>query len=33
VDAKAASEKKAGGSLTTEVKSVFLTPTDFSPMK
>lgn len=33
VAAKAASEKKAGGSLTTQVKSVFLTPTDFSPLK
>ena len=33
VAAKAASEKAAGGSLTTEVKSVFLAPTDFSTLK
>ena len=35
VKAKAASEQKAGGSLTTEggVKSVFMKPTDYSPMK
>jgi hypothetical protein len=33
IEAKATSEKKAGGSLTTSVKSVFLTPTDFSPLK
>lgn len=35
VAAKAASEKAAGGSLTIQdgVKSVFLTPTDFSPVK
>lgn len=35
VAAKKASEEKAGGSLTTEggVKSVFLKPTDFSPVK
>jgi len=37
IAAKAASEKKAGGSLTEAgtngVKSVFVTPTDFSPMK
>lgn len=35
VAAKAASEKEAGGSLTTPdgVKSVFLMPTDFSPVK
>ncbi|MBC7365394.1 MAG: NIPSNAP family protein [Undibacterium sp.] len=33
VAAKAASEKAAGGSLTTAVKSVFLAPTDFSMLK
>lgn len=35
VEAKTASEKEAGGSLTAEngVKSVFLKPTDFSPVK
>jgi hypothetical protein len=35
VEAKAASEKKAGGSLTITdgVKSEFLTPTDYSPVK
>jgi hypothetical protein len=33
VAVKAASEKAAGGSLTTEVKSVFLAPTDFSTLK
>jgi hypothetical protein len=33
VAAKAASEKAAGGSLTTLVKSVFLAPTDFSTLK
>jgi hypothetical protein len=35
IAAKAASEKEAGGSLTAEggVKSVFLKPTDFSPVK
>ena len=33
VAAKEASEKNAGGSLTTEVKSVFMTPTDFSRTK
>ena len=33
VRAKAASEQAAGGSLTTEVKSVFLAPTDFSPLR
>jgi hypothetical protein len=35
VAAKKASEEKAGGSLTTEggVVSVFLKPTDFSPVK
>jgi hypothetical protein len=35
VAAKAASEKAAGGSLTAPegVKSVFMTPTDFSPVK
>ncbi len=33
IAAKTASETKAGGSLTTDVKSVFLTPTDFSRMK
>ena len=33
VAAKGASEKAAGGSLTTEIKSVFLAPTDFSTLK
>lgn len=33
IAAKAASEQKAGGSLTTSVKSVFLAPTDFSATK
>lgn len=33
IEAKAASEKKAGGSLTTAIKSVFLAPTDFSKLK
>lgn len=35
IDAKMASEKEAGGSLTAEggVKSIFLEPTDFSPVK
>jgi hypothetical protein len=33
VKAKGASEVKGGGSLTTEVKSVFMTPTDYSPIK
>lgn len=33
IEVKAASEKKAGGSLTTDLKSVFLTPTDFSKLK
>jgi hypothetical protein len=32
IRAKAASEKAAGGSLTTEVKSMFLAPTDFSTL-
>ncbi len=33
VAARAASEKAAGGSLTTEVKSMFLAPTDFSTLR
>lgn len=33
IEAKAASEKKAGRPLTTEIKSVFLAPTSFSPLK
>ncbi len=33
IQAKAASEKAVGGSLTTEVKSMFLTPTDFSTLR
>ncbi len=33
VKARADSEAQAGGSLTTKVESVFLSPTDFSPMK
>ncbi len=33
VEAKAASEKSAGGSLTTDIKAVFLAPTDFSTLK
>ena len=33
VKARAESEKNAGGSLTTKVESVFMGPTDFSPLK
>lgn len=33
VAAKKASEEKGGGSLTTKVESVFMLPTDFSPIK
>jgi hypothetical protein len=33
VKAKAASEVKGGGSLTTKVESVYMTPTDYSPVK
>lgn len=33
VEAKSASEVKGGGSLTTKVESVFMLPTDYSPMK
>ena len=33
IKAKAESEENGGGSLTTEVQSVFLKPTDFSPLK
>lgn len=33
IEVKAASEKKAGGSLTTDIKSVYLKPTDFSKLK
>jgi NIPSNAP len=33
VAARKASEEKAGGSLTTKVESVFMTPTDYSPTK
>jgi hypothetical protein len=33
VAAKAASEVKGGGSLTTKVESVFMLPTDYSPIK
>ena len=33
IKAKAASEVKGGGSLTTKVESVFMTPTDYSPIK
>jgi hypothetical protein len=33
VKVKSASEVKGGGSLTTKVESVFMTPTDYSPMK
>ena len=33
VKAKEASEKKGGGSLTTKVESVYMKPTDYSPIK
>ena len=33
VAARKASEEKAGGSLTTKVESVFMTPTDYSPTR
>ncbi|MEJ7678653.1 MAG: NIPSNAP family protein [Segetibacter sp.] len=33
VEAKNASEVKGGGSLTTNVESIFMLPTDYSPMK
>lgn len=33
IKAKAASEVKGGGSLTTKVESVYMTPTDYSPIK
>ncbi len=33
VEAKAASEVKGGGSLTTKVESVFMLPTDYSPIR
>jgi hypothetical protein len=33
VAARKASEEKAGGSLTTKVESIFMTPTDYSPMR
>lgn len=33
VEVKAASEVKGGGSLTTKVESVFMMPTDYSPIK
>ncbi|MCW3108439.1 MAG: hypothetical protein JWQ09_2945 [Segetibacter sp.] len=33
IEVKSASEVKGGGSLTTKVESVFMTPTDYSPLK
>ncbi len=33
IEAKNASEVKGGGSLTTKVESIFMLPTDYSPMK
>jgi hypothetical protein len=33
IKVKAASEKKGGGSLTTKVESVYMRPTDYSPIK